>query len=381
MSATNHPEKTAALAAAESGANAAHAGNGMVAWLKDRYDLSGLEEFMAHKQVPIHRHSVWYYFGGITLFFLGIQIFTGILLLFYYRPAAESAFESVQFIMTEVRFGWLIRSIHSWSANLMVAAAFIHLFSVYFMKAYRKPRELTWVSGVLMFYLCLAFGFSGYLLPWNELAYFATKVGTEIVAVIPLIGKPLMVFLRGGEEVTGATLTRFFGIHVAVLPMLVFLLVAFHVMMVQMQGMSVPPAIERSGRRLRSMPFFPNFLLRDLFGYVIALGCLAAIAAFFPWELGVKADPFSSAPAGIRPEWYFVFMFQTLKYIPAKIFFLDGEVIGVLAFGVAGLWLLLVPFLDRKTKQGRGSRLFNLIGIGVIVFIIVMSTLSYMESP
>jgi cytochrome b6 len=303
------------------------------------------------------------------------------MLLFYYRPTAESAFESVQFIMTQVRFGWLIRSIHSWSANLMVAAAFVHLFSVFFLRAYRKPRELTWVTGVLMFFLVLGFGFSGYLLPWNELAFFATKVGTEIVAVVPFVGKYLMVFLRGGEEVTGATLTRFFGIHVAVLPMLFFLFLAFHLLVVQVQGMSVPLSIEKDNKRLKAMPFFPNFLLRDLLGWIVALGILAAIAALFPWELGVKADPFASAPAGIRPEWYFVFMFQTLKYIPAKIGFLDGEVLGVLAFGLVGLLLLLVPFLDRKANTGQPSRAFSVIGILAIIYIIILTVLSYTEVP
>ncbi|MFQ6113595.1 MAG: cytochrome bc complex cytochrome b subunit, partial [bacterium] len=179
----------------------------MLLWLKERYDLSAFEQFIAKKEVPVHRHSIWYYFGGITLFLFLIQVVTGILLLLYYRPTAEAAFESVQFIMTEVHFGWLIRSIHSWAANLMIAAAFIHMFSVFFMKAYRKPRELTWVSGAVLLLLALGFGFSGYLLPWNELAFFATKVGTEIVAVVPLIGDFLLKYLRGGEDVTGATLT------------------------------------------------------------------------------------------------------------------------------------------------------------------------------
>ena len=121
----------------------------------------------------------------------------------YYRPSADDAFESVQFIVTQVQFGWLIRSVHSWSANLLIFMAFAHLFSVLFLKSYRKPRELTWVSGVLLLFLMLAFGFSGYLLPWNTLSFFATKVGTEIPAQIPIVGHPMLLFLRGGEDVTG----------------------------------------------------------------------------------------------------------------------------------------------------------------------------------
>ncbi len=351
--------------------------NSLISWLGERYDLSYLEHFIKKKEVPVYRHTIWYYFGGITLFFFVIQVVTGILLLLYYRPTAEAAFESVQFIMTEVRFGWLIRSIHSWSANLMIAAAFIHLFSVFFLRAYRKPRELTWVSGAVLFFLSLGFGFSGYLLPWNELAFFATKVGTEIVAVVPFVGDFLLRFLRGGEDVTGATLTRFFGFHVAVLPMVSTLLLVFHVWAVQKQGMSVTPEVEQKRNRLTTMPFFPNFLLRDVLGWILALGALAAIAALFPWELGVKADPFAPAPAGIKPEWYFVFMFQTLKFIPAQVLFLDGEMLGVLAFGLVGLLFVLVPFLDRKAKMGETSRIFTALGIVAIVYILVMTVISY----
>ena len=351
--------------------------NGLTGWLEDRYTLAGLKNFFAHKQVPLHRHTLWYYLGGMTLFFFMIQAMTGMLLLFYYRPAAESAFESVQFIMTEVRFGWLIRSIHSWTANLMVAAAFLHLFSVFFMRAYRKPRELTWVTGVIMLFFAMGFGFSGYLLPWNELAFFATKVGTEIVAVVPLVGKTLMEFLRGGEDVTGATLTRFFAIHVAILPFLFFLLLFFHLLVVQVQGMSVPPGIEKKSRNLKMMPFFPNFLLRDLLGWIVALGCLVAIAAIFPWELGIKADPFAPAPAGIKPEWYFVFMFQTLKYIPAQIWIIDGEIVGVLGFGLVAAILIFVPFLHRKADDQRTSLLFRVLGIIGIIFMLVMTAISY----
>ncbi len=349
----------------------------IVAWLRERYDLGSIEKFIQKKQVPLHRHTIWYYFGGITLFFFIIQVVTGILLLLYYRPAPQSAFESVQFIMTRVRFGWLVRSIHSWSANLMIAAAFIHMFSVFFLKAYRKPRELTWVSGAVLLMLALGFGFSGYLLPWNTLSFFATKVGTEIVGVVPVVGRFLLRFLRGGEDVTGATLTRFFGIHVAWLPLFTSFILLFHLLVVQIQGMSVPISIEREGKPLRTMPFFPNFLLRDFLGWILALGCLAAIAALYPWELGVKADPFLPAPAGIRPEWYFVFMFQTLKFIPAKILFMDGEVLGVLAFGVAGLLLVLVPFLDRRASRGQTSKAFTAIGIFAFVYIIVMTLISY----
>src|SRR5271169_5460907 len=149
-------------------------------WLDERLEWDDLIAPLRKKTVPRHRLSYWYFLGGITLFLFVIQVLTGILLLLYYRSGANEAYESVQFIMTQVPFGWLIRSIHSWSANLMIGAAFVHLFSVFFLKSYRSPRELTWMSGVLLFVLAMGFGFSGYLLPWNKLSYFATKVGTEI---------------------------------------------------------------------------------------------------------------------------------------------------------------------------------------------------------
>ena len=148
-------------------------------WFDGRVDLEGLESFLRHKTVPDHRHSIWYYLGGMTLYLFIVQVITGILLLLYYKPTAESAYESVQYIMTEVPFGWLVRSIHSYGANLFIGCAFVHMFSVFLMKAYRKPRELTWITGALLLFLAMGFGFSGYLLPWNQLAYLATNVGTS----------------------------------------------------------------------------------------------------------------------------------------------------------------------------------------------------------
>jgi cytochrome b6 len=311
----------------------------------------------------------------MTLFLFTVQVVTGILLLLYYRASSESAFESVQFIITEVKFGWLIRSIHSWSANLMIATLMIHLFSVYFLRAYRAPREMTWVSGVFLLFIVVCFGFSGYLLPWNKLAYFATKVGTEIAGVIPFVGRPMLRFLRGGDDVTGATLTRFFGFHVAVLPASVTVFIGIHVLLVQLHGMSVPPGHE--GEKLRKMKFVPNFLLRDLIGWILAIGVLAALAALFPWELGEKADAFAPAPAGIKPEWYFLFMFQTLKYIPAKLWKFDGEVIGILTFSFGFLLLFLVPFLDRAPGNQKRRMIFNVLGVLVLLYMAVMTIVGY----
>lgn len=348
-------------------------------WVDERLDLQDLIKFMAKKYVPVHSHSIWYYFGGVSLFLFIIQVVTGILLLMYYKGSEELAFESIQFIMSKVAFGWLIRSLHSWTANLFILTAMIHMFSVYFERAYRKPRELTWLTGMLMLFLLLGFGFTGYLLPWNELAFFATKVGTEITGVVPIVGKPILQFMRGGDDVTGATLSRLFGFHVAVLPGIFTVLLGAHLLFVNRQGMSEPlHYAEIPEKERKTMPFFPNFLLRDMLFWLIVLNVLAILAVFFPWELGTKADPFASAPAGIKPEWYFLFMFQTLKYIPAQIWIIDGEVLGVLVFGAAGFLWMMVPFWDRQSSKGEQNRFINYIGLFVVMYIILFTIIGWL---
>jgi cytochrome b6 len=346
--------------------------------LGERVPVDDLVRTLRHKTVPEHRYSIWYYFGGMTLFLFGIQVGTGALLLLYYRPSATEAYESVQFIMTRVPFGWLIRSIHAWSANLMVASAFAHLFSVLFLHAYRRPREITWVSGVLLLFLTLAFGFSGYLLPWNELAFFATRVGTDVAAAVPLAGSFIVRFMRGGDDVTGATLTRFFGFHVAILPAVTTALIGLHVWLVQRHGMSVPPSVERQrdhGRAaVRAIPFWPHFALRDLFAWTLALALLAGLSAFYPWELGVKADRFAPAPAGIRPEWYFLWTFQALKYMPATVAGIEGELLVMLAMGAAALGVLVLPFLAGHTPASR--RIVVWLGVFALLTIAVLTVLA-----
>jgi cytochrome b6 len=352
----------------------------VIDWVDQRLDLTEVRHFVAEKGVPVHAQKIWYYLGGMTLFLFGVQVFTGILLLLYYRPSAAEAYESVQFIVTQVQFGWLIRNVHSWSANLLIGLAFAHFFSVFFLKSYRKPRELTWVSGMLLLFLMLGFGFSGYLLPWNELSFFATKVGTGIAGAVPLIGHFSLRLLRGGDDVTGATLSRFYGLHVAILPAIATALVALHLLLVQRQGMSVPPGVEKAlkpGARLPQMPFFPNYILRDVLAWYVVIAVLAALAAFYPWELGTKADPFAVVPPGIRPEWYFLAMFHTLKLVPSHVLGIEGERLGVVAFAVAALFLVLVPFLDRRASRGESSRLFTVLAAGGLIYLVTFTIIGH----
>ncbi len=349
------------------------------AFVIDRLGIEDLQALAAKKRVPIHRTTIFYFLGGMALFLFGIQVATGILLALYYKPSPDQAFESVRAIMTEVDFGWLIRSIHVWSANLLIGVLFLHVLTTYMMRAYRGPREITWMTGLALLGLFLTFGFSGYLLPWNQLAFFATRVGTAIVGTLPWIGNDLLLLARSGNDVTGDTLARFYALHVVILPLITFAILGVHLFLVQKHGMSIPEGtIRRCGgaEKVPSMRFIPHFLLRDMVGWYVALGLLAALAALFPWELGQKADPFGSAPAGIKPEWYFLFMFQALKKLPAHFFNTngpEGDMVGVLFFGFCGLIVLMVPFLDIGAYRGRPRRVLNCLAVLAVAFFIIMT--------
>jgi cytochrome b6 len=345
-------------------------------YLDSRFMISGLAKFAQKKKVPEHKHSFWYYFGGICLFLFILQVLTGVLLLLYYTPSVDAAHESIHFIMSQVKFGWLMRSVHSWSANILIAAIFIHMFSSFFLKAYRSPRELTWITGFFLLLIFLAFGFSGYLLPWNELSFFATRVGTDIAGIVPLIGKSIKTFILGGPEVSGSTISRFFWLHIGVLPLLTVVILGIHVLLVQILGMSKPIGIPE--KEVKEVPFFPNFILKDSLGWMIILALIGVLCVFFPWEIGQKADPFAATPIGIKPEWYFTFMFTTLKIIPAHILFLEGEMVALFGFMIGGLLWMLVPFLDRNAAKERKSPVFSFIGWVIFLYIVVMTALTYL---
>ena len=357
---------------------------GVMAWLDRRYQISPLFEFLRHKEVPLGSHWMgWYYLGGVTMFFFVVQVITGVLLLMYYQPGEATAYESIHFLTTKVPFGWLIRSIHSWSAHLMIVALLLHMFSTMMLKAYRPPREVTWVSGYFLFLLTLGFGFSGYLLPWNKLAYFATTVGTNIVVSVPLLGDWLLQVLRGGPDVTINTLYRFFAGHVVILPLAFVGVIGLHLLLIQRQGMAPPIEAKVAPR---GMKFFPSFALRDLLLWLACLMALLTLAVFLPygpgipgmdWELGEKADALAPAYPGIKPEWYFLWEYQLLKEFPPHLFGLEGPQICLFLIGILlGIWAI-IPWLDRKAYVNRPSPEFSDFGWGAIFFLTYLTLMGW----
>jgi cytochrome b6 len=349
---------------------------GLLQWLDERYAIRPLLEFMGHKDVPLGAHSLaWYFLGGATLFFFTIQIASGALLLMYYQPGENTAYESIRYITTKVPFGWLVRSVHCWSAHLMTICLVVHMYSTFFLKAYRKPRELTWLVGYGLFGLTLTFGFSGYLLPWNELSFFATAVGTDSVKSVPLIGDWMLQVLRGGPEVSINTLYRFFALHVVLLPLAAFGVIGLHLLFVQRQGMALPVGMAKTPR---SMKFFPNFALRDLLLWLLCLLLLVLLAAFLPygpgipgmeWELGKKADPLAPAYPGIKPEWYFLWVYQLLKEFPPHVMGLEGPQACMLVISVLLGLAAVVPWLDRSAAKNRPSPAFTDAGVAALIFL------------
>lgn len=343
-------------------------------WLDDRLPLSDVLSYFTKKMVPRHKHSFWYYFGGLTFFFLVIQVITGVLLSLYYKPSPDQAYESIQRIVNDVPHGWLVRSVHSWSSNLMVGSLFIHMFSAFLMKAYRRPRELMWISGVLLLFLVLGFCFTGYLLPWDTTAYFATLIGTEVPRTLPIIGDWGVGLLKGGEEIGSETLSRMYIIHIMILPLISLAIVSFHVLMSQVFGSSVPIGVVE---KRPAIPFFPNFVYRDLVAWTIGFIALLALATLIPWGLDEKADPLSSAPAGIKPEWYFLPLYQSLRMVPASLFGINGELLVNALVGTASVIWLCIPLLDRNSSKGKKSLLFTLLGVVLISYLVVTIILAY----
>jgi ubiquinol-cytochrome c reductase cytochrome b subunit len=351
-------------------------------FLDERFDTDTARTFIdkqVHKRLP--PHTSWLHvLGSLSLLLFVSQTITGILLLIYYRPTPEAAHKSIQFITADVHFGWLYRQIHAWGASLMILVVILHMLRTYFYGAYKKPRELTWVTGVLIFILTIMFGFTGYLLPWNQIAFWATTVGTESANKVPYIGGWLRYLLRGGDTVTGETLSRFFVLHVIILPWLLTGLVVIHLVLMRLNNLAT---LERVGEEKPTphnsgIPFFPVHVTKEAVVAVLLLAVLVTLAVLAPWEIGEPADPLSTPPH-IKPEWYFLPSYQLLKYFEGPY----GAVIGILACLVPFLLLFFWPFLDRGKERHPKKRPlavgFGILGLVAALFLGYLGHISETE--
>ncbi|MBI3119285.1 MAG: cytochrome b N-terminal domain-containing protein [Candidatus Hydrogenedentes bacterium] len=317
-----------------------------------------VEKFSFHslfqkKEVPIHRMSWAYYMGGLALFFFMIQLGTGLMLLFYYQPTVSDAHASVEYITTQVSGGGLIRNLHTWASSAMIFCVLAHIITTFAMKAFEKPREVTWITGVVLLLLTFGFGFTGYLLPWHQIAVNATKVGLQSIeeagrylpGALAEVPAQLRVLIQGEAAVGQATLSRFFALHVVVLPLLVFATLGLHVLLVQLHGMS--QGVDRPTKK--SERFFPLFVLKDfsLWGFVFLVVFVVALClpfeSFFSFPLFQPFDALGSTPEGIKPEWYFFFVYYPLELLPFWLVMLGQGIV------VAGLFL--TPWIFSGTSR------------------------------
>ncbi|HUK56928.1 MAG TPA: cytochrome b N-terminal domain-containing protein [Nitrospiria bacterium] len=354
-------------------------------WLDRRLRLRPIEEMLLSEPIP--GGTSWVYvFGSATLFLFFLQLLTGMFLAIYYAPTPDHAYDSIRFIMTSVSFGPFVRGLHHWGASAMVVAIGLHMLQVYLYGAYKPPREAMWMVGVVLFLLVLAFAFSGYLLPWDQKAYWATQIGINMVGTVPWIGDALVRIVRGGDHLGALTLTRFFALHILFLPLMTLALIALHLFILRRVG---PAGLfeekravgknksVRTERRRRpaSEPFYPRQVFMDavVMGVVFLIVSAMAIGVSFP--LADKANPSDTSFKPI-PEWYFLFYYQGLKYVhgplePLATWILPGVIYAVLMF---------LPFLDRNPARNPVRRpTAILIGVLFLAGVFGLMTVSLEE--
>ncbi|MBI5196373.1 MAG: cytochrome bc complex cytochrome b subunit [Nitrospirae bacterium] len=320
----------------------------------------GCESFVQDKlkgyKVP-KETNILYTLGIVSLVAYMVQAVSGYFLLVYYIPHPDYAFKSVQEIMNSVPFGWLLRMIHIVVSNLMVVVVTLHLISIFMLLAYKKPRELTWVAGVCLLLITLIFCLSGYLLPWSQRSFWATTIVTNIPTAFPVAGDYIANLLRGGELVTGTTLSRFFALHVAFLPPIFLSIVGFHVFLVKHLGFSASPLNTQGEKMTEGYPFYPYFLLKQVFMIMVFFATVFFVITFMPTffipeAANTPADPFKT-PISIKPEWYFLAPYQMFKIIPNKFFGISMQILLTVVF-------LLWPFLETKNEKNIFKRPFLL---------------------
>ena len=317
------------------------------AWIKERLPIDGdqLRE-LTNEPVPNHLKRWWFCLGGTPAYLFVVQIFTGIILAFYYQSATGSAYESVNYITEQVTYGWYFRSLHKWAATFMVAAVILHQIRVYFTGAYRKPRELNWVIGMCLLCCTLVIGFTGYSLVFEQLSFWGATVGSNICDTVPIVGGFFKRMLLAGDEYNPRTLSRFYILHAAVLPFTMVVLIAIHITMIRLQGVTELEPREAAAGLSRTEPthfnFFPDHLFTEIIVGLVLMLLLSALATILPAEMGQKADPLST-PEVIKPEWFFYVTFRWLK--------LFSGTFAVVSMGFIVGAMFIWPWLDKLIRR------------------------------
>ncbi len=332
----------------------------VIGWFRERLPISGGEIRAAiDEPLPSHLKQWWFCLGGTPAYLFLVQVVTGILLAFYYRPSPETAYESVRDITYLIDYGWFIRGLHKWGATLMVAAVVLHQIRVYFTGAYRKPREINWMIGMLLLLLTLTTGFTGYSLVFEQLSYWGATVASNISDTVPLIGPWLKRGLLGGDAYSARTLSRFFILHGAVLPVSMMVLLGLHISLIRLQG--VAPQIPGKKEK-HDYSLFPDHVSTEL---LVGMGLtllLAVLATTLPAELGPKANPLAT-PELIKPEWYFYATFRWLKLFSGTAAVLS---MGFIVF-VMGIWPLIDGWIRKRWKDSEFSVWVGLLGAAALI--------------
>jgi quinol-cytochrome oxidoreductase complex cytochrome b subunit len=334
-------------------------------WFGDRLPVTGHQiRELTNEPVPYHLKRWWFALGGTPAYMFVVLIATGILLAFYYRPAPETAYESVRYITEEAAFGWFVRSVHKWSATLMIAAVILHQMRVYFTGAYRKPREINWIVGMFLLLCTLMTGFTGYSLVYEQLSFWGATVGANIADSIPLVGGFMKSMMLAGETYNERTLSRFFVLHAAVLPVTMVVLIALHITIIRLQGITEFKFEDEdeAGGAPKTFNFFPDHLYTELIIGLLLMVLLSALATIFPATMGPPADPLTT-PEVIKPEWFFYVAFRWLKLFTGTA--------AILSMGFVVFLMFAWPFVDgwirRKTKLREASVWIGICGVLAIV--------------
>jgi ubiquinol-cytochrome c reductase cytochrome b subunit len=354
-------------------------------WIDERMPTLG-EEYRKHmsEYYAPKNFNFWYYFGAMSILVLVIQIVSGIFLTMNYKPDAALAFGSVEYIMRDVPGGWLIRYIHSTGASMFFIVVYLHMFRALLYGSYKKPRELVWIFGVIIYLSLMAEAFFGYLLPWGQMSYWGAQVIVNLFSSVPFIGPDLSILIRGDYVVSDATLNRFFALHVIAVPLVLIGLVAAHILALHDVGSNNPDGIEikknkdANGHPLDGIPFHPYYTVKDTAGAVLFMAVFAVILFFLP-EMGgyfleynnfIPADPLKTPPH-IAPVWYFTPYYSILRAVPPLF---NSQFPGVMAMGLATMILFLLPWLDRdpvKSIRYRGGYFKSALAIFVVTFLVL----------